>query len=316
MILFYFIEKPNEWVWRIFYLFNPEEFNLAKVNVDCLAYFFQVQKGFFALIWISIVSTFWSYFANGASLELLAFLLVVAIIAGTIDTLAGGGGLLTIPALITCGVSPLMALGTNKFQGSFGSAMASLLMFRSRRVRWRDVRGGIVGSLLGAVVGTFLVQHIHTHWLNWIVPSVLVFIALFFLLSKPPLQTAKPRCSKRFYQCCIVPIIGWYDGFFGPGTGSFFALSGVSLRGLSMVDATAAAKVFNCASNVASLVVFLVAGQIFWSAAIVMFLGQLIGAWIGAHVLFKINPNYLRYLVVVMSISMLVRYFWAQLFGA
>ncbi|MFM2479324.1 TSUP family transporter [Celerinatantimonas sp. MCCC 1A17872] len=261
------------------------------------------------------MSAFWDYFASGLSGELLAFLLIVAIIAGTIDTLAGGGGLISIPALMASGVPPLMALGTNKFQGSFGSAMASLLMFRSRRVRWRDVRGGILGSLLGAVVGTFLVQHIHAHWLSWIVPGVLVFIALFFLLSKPPVQTATPRCSKRIYQRCIVPIIGWYDGFFGPGTGSFFALSGVSLRGLSMVDATAAAKVFNCASNVASLVVFLIAGHILWPAAIVMFLGQLIGAWIGAHVLFKINPNYLRYLVVVMSISMLARYLWSQHFG-
>ncbi|CAG9295858.1 TSUP family transporter [Celerinatantimonas diazotrophica] len=262
------------------------------------------------------MSAFWNDFAGGASGELLAFLLFVAIVAGTIDTLAGGGGLLSIPALMTCGVPPLMALGTNKFQGSFGSAMASVLMFRSRRVHWADVRGGILGSLLGAVVGTFLVQHIHAHWLSWIVPGVLVFIALFFLLAKPPLKTAKPRCSKRIYQRCIVPVIGWYDGFFGPGTGSFFALSGVSLRGLSMVDATAVAKVFNCASNVASLVVFLVAGQVFWSAAIVMFLGQLVGAWMGAHALFKINPNYLRYLVVVMSISMLARYLWTQHFGA
>ncbi|MBF9000942.1 TSUP family transporter [Vibrio nitrifigilis] len=254
----------------------------------------------------------WSYFASGLSGELLAFLLMVAIVAGTIDTLAGGGGLLSIPALMASGVPPLMALGTNKFQGSFGTAMASLMMFRSRRVLWKDVRGGILGSLIGAAVGTFLVQHIHTVWLSWIVPAVLVFIALFFLFSKPPVQTAESRCSKKIYQRCIVPVIGWYDGFFGPGTGSFFALSGVSLRGLSMVDATAVAKVFNCSSNVASLAVFLFAGHILWPAAIVMFLGQLIGAWIGARTLFKINPNYLRYLVVIMSIAMLVRYVWTQ----
>ncbi|MFM2485650.1 TSUP family transporter [Celerinatantimonas yamalensis] len=251
-----------------------------------------------------------SYISDGLSVHLMVFLFLVACVAGLIDTLAGGGGLLTVPALISSGIPPLIALGTNKFQGSVGSATASFVMLRNHRVRWADVRRLMAGSLIGAMLGTLLVQQLDTRWLSFIVPLVLALIALYFLFSPRPRQMAHPRCSDRLYRRLVVPLIGAYDGFFGPGTGSFFALAGVSLRGQSLVDATAVAKTLNCASNVASLVVFLAAGHILWSAALVMLTGQLIGAWVGAHALFRINPNYLRYLVVIMSLSMLARYLW------
>ncbi|MFM2480456.1 TSUP family transporter [Celerinatantimonas sp. YJH-8] len=240
----------------------------------------------------------------------IAFLFLIAVVAGTIDTLAGGGGLLTIPALMMCGVPPLWALGTNKFQGSVGTATASWIMFRKGRVRWHQVRGLMLGSLVGAVIGTLLVQQIHTQWLSWIVPVVLCVIVTYFLFAPRPVENRPLKENSTWiYRRFAVPLIGAYDGFFGPATGSFFALAGVSLLGQSMVDATARAKVLNCASNVASLVIYLISGHILWLAAGVMLLGQMIGACLGSRILFRINPNYLRWLVVVMSASMLVRYF-------
>lgn len=239
----------------------------------------------------------------------LSFLFCVAIVAGTVDTLAGGGGLLALPALMMSGIPPIWALGTNKFQGSVGTATASWIMIRSGRISFKQVRPLMLGSLIGAVLGTLLVQQIHTSWLEWIVPVVLAVIAGYFLLAPHPVEnTGKPKCSTKLYRRVVVPLIGGYDGFFGPGTGSFFALAGVSLRGLSLVEATAVAKTLNCASNVASLVVFLLGGHVIWLAAMVMLVGQMIGAWLGAHALFRINPKYLRYLVVTMSLFMLARY--------
>lgn len=246
--------------------------------------------------------------SDGIALSMLGFLFLVALAAGFIDTLAGGGGLLTIPALMACGVPPLMALGTNKLQGSVGTAMASFVMVRSGHVQLARVRLWIVTALVGATCGTLLVQQLHTQWLSWIIPVVLVGIGGYFLFAPAVRPHRQPRCSDRQYSYGVIPLIGGYDGFFGPGTGSFFALAGVSLQGYNIVQATAISKLLNCASNLAALVVFLLAGQLLWSAAVVMLAGQLIGAWCGAHTLFRINPNYLRYLVVVMSLAMLAHY--------
>lgn len=246
--------------------------------------------------------------ANSLSWQGLGFLFAIAIVAGMIDTLAGGGGLLSIPALMVVGISPLWALGTNKFQGSVGTATASWIMLKKGRVKWQQIRGLMLGALLGGAIGTLLVQQVNTQLLEWIVPFVLAFIAAYFLLAPKPKPLPQASNKSWIYRRVVVPLIGAYDGFFGPATGSFFALAGVAMQRQSMVDATARAKTLNCASNVASLVVYLLGGHIIWLAAGVMLFGQMIGAWAGSHLLFRINPNYLRWLVVIMSLSMLVNY--------
>jgi len=140
---------------------------------------------------------------------------------------------------------------------------------------------------------------------------VLVVIAVYFLVSGRLLGTITPaRISSSTYRCAVVPLIGSYDGLFGPGTGSFFALSGVALQGKNLLDATAVAKTLNFATNIASLLVFIMAGKIIWMVGLVMMAGQAIGAWMGSHILFRINLLYLRLLIVFICIAMLIRYFW------
>jgi uncharacterized membrane protein YfcA len=147
--------------------------------------------------------------------------------------------------------------------------------------------------------------------LNFIIPAVLLFIAIYFLFSGRLLSVVSPaRISSSTYRCAVVPLIGGYDGLLGPGTGSFFALSGVALQGKNLLDATAVAKTLNFATNVASLVIFILAGKIIWTAGFVMMAGQAMGAWIGSHILFRINLLYLRLLIVSVCIAMLIRYFW------
>ena len=243
------------------------------------------------------------------SLELLLLLFLTAIVASFLDTLAGGGGLLTVPALILSGIPPLAVLGTNKFQSSMGTATATFMMFKNKKVTWDEVKGMMLFAFIGSAIGASAVQLINPEMLSFVIPVVLLLIAIYFLVpQKPKENDGEPKMSYLKYRNMVVSIIGSYDGFFGPGTGSFFALSGVSLRGRGLISATIIAKTLNFATNVAALLVFLTTGRIAWLAGIFMIAGQVIGAWIGSKFLFKINPSYLRVLIVVMCVAMLGKY--------
>lgn len=243
------------------------------------------------------------------SVELLMLLFFVAIFAGFVDTLAGGGGLITVPTLILAGIPPIMALGTNKLQGSMGTATATIMMLRKGKIEWKQVKHTMFYAFIGASLGTLILQFVSTDALSLIVPIVLVIIACYFIFSsRISVAGRKPRVTMNLYQKGVVPIIGFYDGFFGPGTGSFFSLAGVALRGQQLLDATATAKALNFSANIASLVVFVFVGKIVWLAGLVMMAGQVIGAWLGAHSLFRIPTNLLRFVIVTVCLTMLIRY--------
>jgi len=243
------------------------------------------------------------------SYELLAFLFFVAIVAGFLDTLAGGGGLLTLPALMMTGIPPLAALATNKLQSSMGTATATLIMLRNRRVRWHNVKWLMFAAFIGSAMGTVIIQLINTDALTIVIPVVVGLIGLYFLFT-PTVDdlNKKPNMSAATYKKSVVPLIGCYDGLFGPGTGSFFALAGRALRAQPFLEATAIAKTLNFSTNIASLIVFLFAGHVIWLVGLIMMAGQFFGAWLGSHFLFKIPVHYLRYLVVLMCFAMLVKY--------
>lgn len=244
--------------------------------------------------------------------ELLLLLLVVATLAGCLDTLAGGGGLITLPALMLAGVPPLQALATNKLQGSMGTATASFMMLRHKRVAWQDVRAPMLTAFAGAAGGSTLVQLLDTSRLDVVIPVVLLVIAGYFLASGRLLEQVHPvRMPPALFRATVVPLIGFYDGMFGPGTGSVYSLAGVALQGQKLLQATAVAKTLNFATNLASLLVFLAGGHIVWQAGVVMMLGQLCGAWIGSHLLFRLRVLYLRLLIVLMCVGMLARWLLA-----
>lgn len=250
---------------------------------------------------------------TGFTAELLIFLFFAAFIAGFLDTLAGGGGLIALPALMMSGIAPLSALGTNKLQGTMGTATATYMMLKNKKVRWDDVKFLMLTAFTGSVLGTIAVQFVNTDLLTLVIPAVLLMTAIYFLLSPlPQEEISMPRVSKSIYQKIIVPTIGWYDGMFGPGTGSFFALAGVSLRGHGLIDATAVAKTLNFSTNIASLIVFLFAGKVVWLVGLLMMIGQFVGAWGGSLCLFRINPKYLRLIVVVMCFGMLTKYVFSM----
>ena len=126
------------------------------------------------------------------SFEILTFLFVIAIIAGFIDTLVGGGGLLAVPALLLSGIPPIYVLGTNKFQGSMGTGIATLLLFRKNKLSWETIKYLMLASFIGSIIGGVIVQFIDTEILSFVIPIVLVVIAIYFIISpKPKVITKK-----------------------------------------------------------------------------------------------------------------------------
>lgn len=241
--------------------------------------------------------------------DIMLILFVVAVFAGFIDTLAGGGGLITIPALILTGMPPLLALGTNKFQAFIGSGTASLMMLRKKKVTLAESKYLMLTAFIGSVIGTICVQFIDVKLLNFVIPIVLLLIGVYFIfMPKARELEAKPKISEKTYKYTAVPFIGFYDGMFGPGTGSFLSLSAISLRGMELIKATAMAKTMNFATNLGSVCIFLIYGQVIFTVGILMMLGQAIGAYFASHFLVKINPLHLRIIVILMCSLMLIKY--------
>lgn len=238
-------------------------------------------------------------------------LTLVAVLAGFIDAIAGGGGLLTIPALLMAGLSPVQTLATNKLQACFGSFSATYYFVRQRQVMpWRQ-RWAILMAAIGAVGGVLCIQRMDSQLLVSCMPYALMLIALYLLWVPLAKGVVRARLTERSMNVSAVPAIGFYDGFFGPGTGTFFMLSYSQGRGLDAIGATAQAKLLNFTTNIASLVVFISAGQIMWWVGLSMALGQAVGARFGAALALKQGAGLIRALSVVMcvlmSISLLLR---------
>mgnify|MGYP000297654402 CR=1 FL=1 len=244
----------------------------------------------------------------GYTYEMLTFLFVVAMVAGFLDTLVGGGGLLTVPALLISGISPISVLGTNKFQGSMGTGIATFLLFRKKKLNWETIKYLMLSSFIGSIIGGIIVQFIDAELLSFVIPIVLVVIAIYFIISPKPKLITKNSESNKAFDKFAVPIVGFYDGMFGPGAGSFFVMMGVMLKKLEIIQATILAKPLNFASNIAGFIVFFSFGHIAFMIGLIMMIGQLIGSFFGTHYLLKANPKIIRVLIVVMALLMLVKY--------
>ncbi|TDQ56967.1 hypothetical protein EDC45_1634 [Mesocricetibacter intestinalis] len=247
------------------------------------------------------------------SVEIIGLLFLVALLAGFIDAIAGGGGLITIPALMMTGMPPAMALGTNKLQSCGGSFSASLYFIRRRAVNLSEIWLLILMTFMGAVFGTLLVQLVDSAVIKKIIPFLVLAIGLYFLFS-PNLgdMDRNQRISYAAFAFSAGFGIGFYDGFFGPGAGSLFSLACVTLLGFNLAKATAHAKVLNFTSNFASLIFFLIGGQMAWTVGLVMMIGQFIGANLGAKMVLAKGKSLIRPMVVVVSFIMTAKMAYDQ----
>ena len=242
------------------------------------------------------------------SLEIILLLFMVGAIAGCIDIIAGGGGLISIPVLLSLGISPASAIATNKLQASGSILFASCYFVRNGIVELKSMRLAIIMTFVGAVVGGWLILRIDATILRLVLPFLLIAIALYFLLapSAGKFDRTQRVTVSTFAMIAAFPL-GFYDGFFGPGAGTFITLAFVSLLGFNLSKATAHAKILNCTSVLASLAYFILFGEIVWSAGLVMLCGQLIGGYLGARMVVKNGQTIIRPLVVVICIAMAIK---------
>lgn len=247
------------------------------------------------------------------SIELMGILFIAALVSGFIDAIAGGGGLITIPALLMSGIPPTLALGTNKLQACGGSFASSFYFIRQKAVKLSDMWGLILLTFIGATIGTVLIQQIDTSLIKKLLPFLVLAIGLYFLFTpKVGEQDRHQRLSYAGFAVTAALFIGFYDGFFGPGTGSFLTIAFVTLLGFNLTKATAHAKVLNFTSNFSSLIFFILGGQVLWSVGLVMMVGQLIGGNLGAKMVLTKGKTLIRPMVVVMSLVMTAKLVYDQ----
>lgn len=235
-------------------------------------------------------------------------LFATGLAAGFVDSIAGGGGLLTLPVLLSLGLEPKHALGTNKLQASCGSGSAAVHYARAGAVPWRDCVRGFVVTLIGAALGTVAVQSISTDALKRMLPPLLLAIAIYMLL-KPQLGALDhpERMPRRQFDLIFGLGLGFYDGFLGPGTGTFWTMAFVLALGFNLTRATAYTKVMNLASNLSSLAFFLLAGKVYFVAGAAMGAGQILGARLGSGLVIRRGTKLIRPVFIGMVLVLVLR---------
>lgn len=245
----------------------------------------------------------------GIELYSLGVLCLVALAAGFIDAVAGGGGLLTVPSLLAAGLPPHLTLGTNKLASTFGSITSSITYFKKQLFNpkfWRDCS---VATALGAIVGTLVVDAISTDALDKWLPVIIFLAALYSLFchSKPDNHLSLPTQNSKLRLTQIVQgtVLGFYDGLAGPGTGAFWTVSNMALYKMNLLLCCGLARTMTFISNFFSLIAFVALGQVNFVLGLCMGGCMMVGSYIGAHSAIKFGNRFIRpiFIVVVMALT-------------
>lgn len=233
---------------------------------------------------------------------LMPLLFLTGLSAGTVDAIAGGGGLISVPVLLSIGMPPHIALGTNKLQSSIGTFMAARRYYREGWFTLKSIFLALLFVVAGAAAGAIVSQLISSAILKVLIP-ILLFVILIYVLISPKLghQDHPPRCNEKLFYPIVGFSLGFYDGFFGPGVGSFWVFLLTFFLGFNLLKATAYTKAFNLTSNLVALLCFAVGMHINYHIGICMAVGQLIGGRLGAHLAIKNGAKLIRpiFLIVV-----------------
>jgi uncharacterized membrane protein YfcA len=239
-------------------------------------------------------------------------LFLTGVVAGLVDAVAGGGGILTVPVLLNLGLPVPVALGTNKLQASFGSVVAARHFVKSGLVDLRDCRLGIVMTLIGALAGAAAVHVLDNRVLESLIPWMLAAIVVYTIVRpRVGVQDHPPRLGHTAFFASFGLGLGFYDGFFGPGTGSFWTIALVAVMGFNFAKATGMTKVMNATSNVAALAFFVAAGQVSYLAGFVMGAGQIVGARLGSGLVVSKGARFVRPIFLTMVVLVMLRLLWS-----
>lgn len=245
---------------------------------------------------------------DGLNMTTLCILFLLALLAGWVDAIGGGGGLISLPALFWAGVSPIEVLATNKLQSCFGSFTATWNYTRKGLINLREHYLAIVLTFIGAMSGAWSVQQIETQLLERMIPILLMLFAIYFMFAPRAIETERQRrISPLMFAATAGFGIGFYDGFFGPGTGTFFTIAFVTLLGYGLPRATGSTKLLNFTSNFAALLLFAITGNILWGVGILMGIGQMLGSFLGSNMAMKHGSRLIRPLLVTVSLLVSLR---------
>lgn len=250
------------------------------------------------------------------SLPVMFFLMAAGFFAGLIDSVAGGGGLISLPAMLLAGVPPQTALGTGKFMATMGTGAAFISFARNGAIVWRIAAVGFFFSFAGSAAGARVALYVSNEVLGKAILCLLPVAALLtFIPVRKTLSGAEAgKASLYLLTPAVCACIGFYDGFFGPGTGSFLLLALHLILGLGLVSASGTAKVFNLASNISGLAVFLFYGKVWFLIAIPMAAANIAGNMAGARLALRGGPavvrNMLLFSLALLFASLIARYYF------
>lgn len=240
------------------------------------------------------------------------FLLLTGFLAAFIDSTVGGGGLISLPALMFAGLPPSLALGTNKMAGTMSALTSSLSYLKSGKIQYKLVSPLIPLSFVGSVAGAYLVHHVATAFLRPLVIVLLIAVTIYTIFKRNMGQTNTYRgASRRLFliSSLVALVLGFYDGFFGPGTGSFLIISFLFM-GFDFVQASGNAKALNLASNVGALVTFAMVHSINYLYGGIVGGAMIAGAIVGSQVAIRKGVRYVRPLFIGVTILMIGQQLW------
>jgi uncharacterized protein len=249
---------------------------------------------------------------------IVLLLSLMSFLAGFIDSVAGGGGLVLIPSLLLAGIPPQTALGTNKFAALFGTSTALANFMKNGKVIWRIAGFGLAFSVIGSVIGTKAILYFDQNTTAKIIVMMLPITGIVTFLPKRQLKTSISDFSKKDLYCytpLLCSIVGFYDGFFGPGTGTFLIFGFYIFLGLHLLNASAISKVFNLASNAGSFVTFAFADKVLYGIGIPIAMSNLVGGYLGSILAIKKGQQFIKVsLLIVFGILFitLIHRIWQQ----
>ena len=235
-----------------------------------------------------------------------------AFAAGLVDAVVGGGGLIQIPAIFSIlpKEAPATLLGTNKFASIFGTSAAAVNYSRRVRVAWSTAAPAALAAFALSFAGAWTVTRVPADFVRTLLPIILVAVAVYTFKKKDLGAVHAPVHSglaERYWAIGIGAAIGFYDGFFGPGTGSFFVFLFVRWLGYDFLHASAAAKLLNTATNFAALVLFALKGHVWWHYALAMAVANVAGSLLGTRLALRHGAGFVRGVFIVVVTALILK---------
>ena len=234
------------------------------------------------------------------------FLILAGFIAAFVDSIAGGGGIISLPAFLAVGVPPYFALGTNKFASTAASFTSSLRYAQSQKVDFRLLKYLIPFTLIGAVLGAHTVLRIDQHLLYTMVLVLVLGVGIYSLFSKKIGQDSyfvEYKIPNITYGIVLAFTLGFYDGFFGPGTGSFLMFGLISLYHFDFIQAGGNARVLNFVSNIAALITFIIQRQVNYIIGLPVLIAMICGAALGTKMALHNGVKLVKPIFIAMSLA-------------